>query len=46
MRRRGFQILFIAVDPEKPFHDLQARLRHIGVPASWITNERELDIWR
>jgi uncharacterized protein (DUF58 family) len=46
MRRRGFQVLFIALDPDKPFSDLKARLHHIGVPAFWITCERELDTWR
>ena len=46
MRRRGSQVLLIATDSERPFRDLQARLRHIGVPAFWITSEQELDIWR
>jgi uncharacterized protein (DUF58 family) len=46
MRRRGFQVLFIALDPRKPFHKLKARLHHIGVPAFWIARERELDVWR
>jgi uncharacterized protein (DUF58 family) len=46
MRRRGFQVLFVALDPEKPFRNLQARLQHIGVQALWITSERELDAWR
>jgi uncharacterized protein (DUF58 family) len=46
MRRRGFRVLLIAMDPEKRFADLKARLAYIGVPAFWITSEKELDVWR
>jgi uncharacterized protein (DUF58 family) len=46
MRRRGFRVLLIAMDPQKRFAELKGRLAYIGVPAFWITSEKELDVWR
>jgi len=46
MRRRGVQVLFVATDPQTPFHHLRGRLEHLGVPVHWVTQEQELDVWR
>jgi hypothetical protein len=46
LRRRGFRVLLIATDRRTRFPDLRGRLEYIGVPAFWITSERELDVWR
>jgi uncharacterized protein (DUF58 family) len=46
MRRRGFHVMLIATDPTVHFLDLEARLRYLGIPALWITREKDLDVWR
>lgn len=46
MRRRGFHVLCVATDSEAPFPRLRGRLEQIGVPAYWITQDQDLDVWR
>jgi len=46
MRRQGFHIMFIASDSQTPFRSLQGKLDQIGIPAYWVTREREMDVWR
>jgi uncharacterized protein (DUF58 family) len=46
MRRQGFHVMFIATDPQTPFRGLQGKLDQIGIPAYWVTHEREMDVWR
>ena len=46
MRRRGFEVVLIAMDPTKRFDELQARLGTMGAAAFWIPSERHLDLWR
>jgi hypothetical protein len=38
--------MFIATDSQTPFHHLQGELEQIGIPAYWVTHEREMDVWR
>ncbi len=46
LRRRGFNILFVATDPQTPFVQLRGQLEQIGVAAFHITSEKEMDVWR
>jgi uncharacterized protein (DUF58 family) len=46
MQRRGVHVLFVATDPQAPFPKLRGRLEQIGVPAYWVTQEHDLDVWR
>ena len=46
MRRRGVYVLLIATDPLTAFRPLQGRLEQIGIPARWVTDDRDLDVWR
>jgi hypothetical protein len=46
MRRQGFHVMFIATDSQTPFRHLQGELEQIGIPAYWVTHEREMDVWR
>jgi len=46
LRRRGVQAQLIVTDPLAAFQDLRGRLEQIGIPAFWVTQEKDLDVWR
>jgi len=46
MQRRGIGVLVVATDPHAPFPALCGRLEQIGIPAYWMTQEQDLDVWR
>ncbi len=46
MRRRGVHVLLVATDPLTAFRAFQAQLEQIGIPACWVTNDKDLDMWR
>lgn len=46
MRRRGVHVLLVATDPLTAFRAFQAQLEQIGIPACWVTNDKDLDVWR
>ena len=46
MRRRGVHVLLVATDPLTAFQALRGRLEQIGIPAFWVTDEHDLDVWR
>lgn len=46
MRRRGVHVLLVATDPLTAFHSLRGHLEQIGIPAHWVTNDHDLDMWR
>ena len=46
MRQRGFHIALVATDPYTPFSHLREQLDQIGVAAYWVTQEKDMDIWR
>ena len=46
MRRRGVHVLLVATDPLTAFRSFQAQLEQIGIPAYWVTNDKDLDVWR
>jgi len=46
MRRRGVHVLLVATDPLTAFRAFQAQLEQIGIPAYWVTNDQDLDVWR
>jgi uncharacterized protein (DUF58 family) len=46
MRRRGVYVLLVATDPLTAFRSLRGRLEQIGIPARWVTDDRDLDVWR
>jgi len=46
MRRRGVHVLLVATDPLTAFRAFQAQLEQIGIPAYWVTNDKDLDVWR
>lgn len=46
MRRRGVHVLLVATDPLAAFHGLRGRLEQIGIPAHWVTDDHDLDVWR
>jgi uncharacterized protein (DUF58 family) len=46
MQRRGVHLMVVATDALIAFPDLHGRLEQIGIPAYWVTQERDLDVWR
>jgi len=46
MKRAGFQVLLVLMDPKTPFVNLQHRAQHIGVRAVHMWKESDLDVWR
>ncbi len=46
LRRRGVHVLLIVTDPLAAFQSLRGRLEQIGIPAHWVTQEKDLDVWR
>jgi hypothetical protein len=46
VRRAGFQVVLILVEPGADFAWVQRRARHFGFVAYQVASERDLDIWQ
>jgi uncharacterized protein (DUF58 family) len=46
MKRAGFHVILILVDPQTPFIRLQQRAMQVGVKSYQVWQERDLDVWR
>lgn len=46
MRRQGLNLLLIATDHTIHFESFRDELKRIGIPAYWVTQDGEMDIWR
>jgi len=46
MKRSGFHVLLVLVDPQTPFASLQQRAKEVGIRAHMIWQESDLDVWR
>ncbi|MFH1086929.1 MAG: DUF58 domain-containing protein [Chloroflexota bacterium] len=46
LKRGGFHVVLVVVDPQTPFLRVQQRVRAIGVQAHQVWQERDLDVWR
>ena len=46
MKRSGFHVVLILVDPRTPFVGIQHRARDVGIRAYQIWQEKDLDVWR
>ena len=43
MRRRGIHVLLVATDPLTAFRSLRGQLEQVGIPAHWVTDDRDLN---
>jgi len=46
MKRSGFHVVLILVDPQEPFARLQRRAHEVGIRAYQLWQEKDLDMWR
>lgn len=46
MKRSGFHVMLILVDPQTPFANIKQRAKDVGIEAQQIWQERDLDVWR
>ncbi|MFO7918259.1 MAG: DUF58 domain-containing protein [Anaerolineae bacterium] len=46
MKRSGFHVMLILVDPQTPFGNIKQRAKNVGIEAQQIWQERDLDVWR
>ena len=46
MKRAGFHVVLVLVDPEKPFIQVQQQAVQVGIRAYQVWQERDLDVWR
>ena len=46
MKRSGFHVVLILVDPKNPFVGIQQRAQDVGIRAYQIWQEKDLDVWR
>jgi uncharacterized protein (DUF58 family) len=46
MRRSGFYVVLIVVDPMTPFAGIRDRAKEVGIQAYQVWEERDLDVWR
>lgn len=46
MKRSGFHVVLILVDPSTPFVRTQQRCHEIGIRAYQVWTEKDLDVWR
>ncbi len=46
LRRQGLAVLVVITDAMAGLQRLQDRLKQVGIPAHWVTQDREMDIWR
>ncbi|MFP3895574.1 MAG: DUF58 domain-containing protein [Anaerolineales bacterium] len=46
MKRSGFHVMLILMDPQTPFVNIKQRAKDVGIEAQQIWQERDLDVWR
>jgi uncharacterized protein (DUF58 family) len=46
LKRSGFHVMLILVDPQSPFIGLQQRAASVGIRAYQVWQEKDLDVWR
>lgn len=46
MKRSGFQVSLVVMDPQTPFVEIRRRADELGVATYQIWRERDLDVWR
>ena len=46
MKRSGFHVVLVLVDPGSPFAGTRRRAHEIGIRAYQVTTEKDLDVWR
>jgi hypothetical protein len=46
MKRSGFHVMLIVMDPRTPFAGIQQRAQAVGVRAYQVWQESDLDVWR
>jgi uncharacterized protein (DUF58 family) len=46
LKRRGFHVVLIVVDPRTPFSTVRQRAGEAGVMAYQVWQEKDLDVWR
>lgn len=46
MKRSGFHVVLILVDPKTPFTEIQYRAQEVGIRAYQVWQESDLDVWR
>lgn len=46
MKRSGFHVMLILVDPQTPFGPIKERAKEVGIRAHMIWQESDLDVWR
>ena len=46
LRRSGFHLVLILLDPKEPFRGIRERAHQVGIRAYQVWEERDLDVWR
>lgn len=46
LQRQGLALLVVVTDAMAGLERLQDRLHQVGIPSQWVTEDREMDIWR
>ena len=46
MKRSGFHVMLVLVDPQTPFVGIRERAKEVGIHAHMIWQESDLDVWR
>jgi len=46
MKRSGYHVVFILLDPRSPFIGIQQRAQEVGIRAYQVWQESDLDVWR
>ena len=46
LKRSGFHLVLILLDPKEPFRGIRERAHEVGIRAYQVWEERDLDVWR
>jgi len=46
LKRSGYHLVLILLDPKEPFRGIQERAHKVGIRAYQVWEERDLDVWR
>jgi hypothetical protein len=46
MKRAGYHVVLVLVDPKAPFAELKQRAQQVGIAAHQVWQESDLDVWR
>ncbi len=46
LKRSGFHLVLILLDPREPFDGIRERAQQVGIRAYQVWEERDLDVWR